>query len=410
MKSLQYPSRTPESQLIILLDDDAMITDGLAAALERDGRTIITCNDVESAQLIIEKMKPSHVVADIHFSGPFGFEGLDFVRYAKRYSPETKIILMSGDTPEALQLEAAERGAVAFLGKPFEVRELDAMVNLMSCSASTSAAKAAKIIRMPLLDEILVSNSLNPFFQPIIALDSSSRTLGFEALARYREDSPFRNPDTLFRYAARKGRTSELELACIRRSLAAGAGFLSPAAIFLNIHPDVFNDGDSLCSTLADSAERARLPLERIVLEITEQASLPDHTAMSRTAAKLRSMGVRFALDDVGVAYSHLALIDKIRPSFLKVSQHFGTDFESDQTKLKIVMNLLSLAHEFHCELILEGIESESTAIAAADLGIEYGQGFYFGVPADAAIFRAYGGAPGSLQKQAVTLTDLVIV
>ena len=73
-----------ESQFVLLLDDDVMITEGLAAGLEREGRTVVTCNDVESAELIVQRFQPSHIVADIRISGQFSFEGLDLIRYAKK--------------------------------------------------------------------------------------------------------------------------------------------------------------------------------------------------------------------------------------------------------------------------------------------------------------------------------------
>jgi len=116
---------------------------------------------------------------------------------------------------------------------------------------------------------------------------------------------------------------------------------------------------------------------------VTEQASIKDTPLFIKTVEALRELGVRFAFDDLGVAYSHLTMIDKVRPSFLKVSQDFGTGFETDSTKRKIVMNLLSLANDFGCELILEGIEDLSTARAAQDLQIPLGQGYLFGRPAD---------------------------
>src|SRR5687768_18437909 len=101
-----------DHQIILLLDDDVMITDGLAAGLARRGRTVISCNDLESGEIAVEWVKPSHVVSDIRLTGTFGFEGLDFIRFVKRHSPDTRIILMTGDAPDALQLEASERGAV----------------------------------------------------------------------------------------------------------------------------------------------------------------------------------------------------------------------------------------------------------------------------------------------------------
>lgn len=381
------PSTPRESQLVLLLDDDLTVTEGLALGLQRDGRTVITCNDVESAELIVERMHPSHIVADIRLSGPFAFEGLDFIRYAKRHTPESRIILISGDGAEALQLEASQRGAVAFLQKPFEVQALDATLDLLSCSVLSSAGDYGTYIRMPLLDEILESAALNPFFQPIVKLGEPGSIFGYEALARFRSESPLRNPDVLFTYAERKQRVSELEFACMRRALQAGATLATGGFIFLNVHPGSFAAGTSFRDVLFSQAEKTGVALDRIVLEITEQGSLSGTPAVLKTIAELREQGIRFAFDDVGVAYSHLPLIDAIRPSFLKISQHFGTAFETDSTRMKIVMNLLSMARDFNCDLILEGVEQEATANMAAGLGIPLGQGFFFGYPADASTF-----------------------
>ena len=377
-----------DSQLVVILDDDVMITEVLAEGLERDGRTIITCNDLESAQLIVERLRPSHVVSDVRLSGPFGFEGLDFIRFVRQFSPETRVVLMTGDAPDALQLEASERGAVGFLRKPFDVADLDSALDLLSCSVlSSSAAADTPIIRMPLLDEIIASDSLNMFFQRIVSLPDASETIGYEALARYNDNSLLRNPEVLFLYATRKQRIEDLEMACVSRALYAGAHLTGSSALFLNIHPQVLSNGPKIRETLIRDCNSLGIPFDRVVLEITEQGSLNAGPQLFHNVAELRALGVRFAFDDLGVAYSHLPLIDKIRPAFLKISQEFGTGFERDSVKLKIVMNLQSLARDFDCALILEGIEEASTAEMAARMGIKYGQGFLFGRPADSASF-----------------------
>ena len=376
--------QTIESQLVLLLDDDSTVTEGLAAGLEREGRTIITCNDLESAQLIVEKVKPSHIVSDVRLTGQFGFEGLEFIRYARKHSPESRIILMTGDPSEALQLEASERGAVAFLSKPFEVGQLDSILDLMAASALTASASATPLMRMPLLDEIVGSDSLAPFFQPVVELTKGNPIFGYEALARYRDNDLLRDPQVLFQYAIRKQRILDLELACVSQALRTGAELTRDKILFMNIHPEVLSHGRDLRERLVSETKRYGVDPQRIVLEITEQGSLKDDRSVFEEVERLRELGMRFALDDVGVAYSHLPFIDKLRPSFLKISQHFGTAFETDPTKLKIVSNLQSLARDFDCELILEGIEDIATAEIAALMGIRYGQGFLFRHPCEA--------------------------
>jgi EAL domain-containing protein (putative c-di-GMP-specific phosphodiesterase class I) len=377
-----------ESQLVLIVDDDVNITEALAAGLEREGRTVITCNDLESAQLIVERLHPSHVVCDVRLSGPFGYEGLDFIRYAKRHAPESRVILMTGDAPENLQFEASERGAVAFLRKPFDIGELDSILNIIQSGATTAGATEAAVLRMPLFDDIIKGpGALRPFFQPIVRLAGGYPHLGYEALARYRDNWLLRDPEVLFEYAERKHRVTDLELACCTASIRVGADLARKGGLFLNIHPEVFGKGDALPNVLARECQDSGVSPERLVVEITEQGTLPRGRALLDTIQRLRDFGVRFAFDDVGVAYSHLPFLDEVRPSFLKISQHFGTAFEADETKKKIVRNLLSLAADFQCDLILEGIEHSETAEAARQLGIKYGQGFLFHRPAEAEEF-----------------------
>lgn len=374
-------------QIVLVLDDDLMITEGLAAGLARPGRTLITANDVEGGELVVEWLKPSHVVSDVRLTGTFGYEGLDFIRFVKRLSPDSRVILMTGDAPDALQLEASERGAVGFLRKPFDIAELDSVLDLMA-PHRTGSPEWPDIIRVPLLDTILTDKTLSCVFQPIVRM-ATGEQLGYEALTRCRSDSPLRNPETLFKYAARKERITDLEIACLRNSIRSGAALARKAALFLNIHPSVFASGNRLHDAVVSEAENAGVSLNRLVIEITEQGSLTDEHGALNVIERLKTAGVRFAFDDVGIAYSHLPFIGKVRPAFLKISQDFGTGFESDPTKMKIVRNLLALARDFECALILEGVESEATANAARELGIKYGQGYWFATPAEAPAFAA---------------------
>lgn len=376
---------TATHQIVLILDDDLSITEGLAGGLARSERTIITANDLESGELVVEWLKPSHVVSDVRLTGAFGYEGLDFIHFVKRASPDTRIILMTGDAPDELQLEASQRGAVGFLRKPFQTAELDAVLDLMA-PPRTGSPDWPDVIRMPLLDDILASDRLTANFQPVVRLLTGDY-VGYEALARFQSDSPLRNPETLFKYAVRKHRVSDLEIACMTRSLRAGAQLVLKAPLFLNVHPDVFAAGRPIYDAVMAETEASGIPLNRLVLEITEQGSLTHDARTRESIQELKSAGIRFAFDDVGVAYSHLPFIDAVRPSFLKISQHFGTGFEQDPTKTKIVRNLLSLAKDFDCDLILEGIETAATATAASDLGIKYGQGYHFARPGEAAAF-----------------------
>jgi EAL domain-containing protein (putative c-di-GMP-specific phosphodiesterase class I) len=372
-------------QRILIVDDDAVVTEGLADVLSRRGREIVTCSTIESAQLVVERMPMDCVITDVRLTGPFRNEGLDFIGDVKRHSPGATVSLITGAPSAQLTREAHRRGAAAVLAKPFELTRIEELVG------DPSSDEEPRLEVIPSIDDVVGSPFLMPFFQPVMELSGAGIVHGFEALARFETDSFLHMPEALFVYAARTGRIADLELACIRATFARCAPLAARGAkIFINIHPSLIGSR-RLIATLDEMIATSNVPAAQIVLEITEQESLGEARGVARQCAALRSRGFTFALDDVGVAYSHLPHIDAISPKYLKVSQEFGGSFERDATKTKIVRNVLSLARDFDCQLVLEGVETASTRDAARDEGITLAQGYFFGRPMPIAELRVPG-------------------
>jgi len=365
-----------QMQTLLIVDDDPDIGLGLAVALERDGRRIIVCRDLESAQIILGAEPVTDIVTDVKLSGPFRFEGLDFITEIQRVAPAARVILMSGHVTEELEAEAQRRGADAVLSKPFAVGMLEPLLTVPADATPPS------MMLVPTMNEILAGNDLRPRFQPIVSLEDGALH-GVESLARYRVAGPFARPDLLFDYAARRNDVGRLEAACIQATMREAPAFPESLTLFMNIHPAALDDMGVVLA-LESSARKSGIGLDRVVLEITEQQEIRQHAGLFESIDRLRGLGARFAFDDVGVAYSHLPLIERIRPSYLKISQLFGTLFEADPTRTKIVRNLVALAAEFSCAIIIEGVEDRSTADAAREMGIAFGQGYLFGKAEDA--------------------------
>lgn len=367
---------TEERQCILLVDDDHDITEALSMTLDRDGRTIILCSDVESAETALARFPVTHLVTDVQFSGSFGFEGLHFLERVHTQWPNCRIVLITGFATDALRAEATKHGASAVLAKPFETDELEAVLG-----AAPTDEQPYDVIRIPSIEEILHGDFVVPAFQPIVRLlTNSATTFGFEALTRVRGRWLAGGPAMLFEYASRRTKLAELNIMTMTRSIEAAAALPEETSLFLNLDPLTF-DTRELVPTVVSAARSAAIPMERLVLEVTERSAFADEAAAVRVFDELRETGVRFALDDHGSAYSHLGLISRIRPSFIKISNSFGTGFECDATKERIVRHTVSLANDFGCETILEGIETGATARAAAEAGVALAQGFHFGRP-----------------------------
>jgi EAL domain-containing protein (putative c-di-GMP-specific phosphodiesterase class I)/ActR/RegA family two-component response regulator len=360
-------------QAILVVDDDDAIREGLGEALYLSGRTVITCSDIESAQVVVENEPIGAVVCDVRLSGPLSIDGIDFIDHVHAQRADSKVVVMSGAGVAEMPPEALRHGATQFLAKPFNVSDLE-------CTLGWEEELAPTLSHVPPLLRILGSPLLVPRFQPIVATGSLAH-FAYEGLIRLTGAATLGNPELLFEYARRKRGVPALEMACVDRTMIAGAPLaIDDRLLFINASPLSFGD-KSFAQRVLDNARRAGLPLDRLVLEITEQNSFPAGHP-NGTIEMLAREGVRFAFDDVGSAYSHLAYIDVIRPQFLKISKEFGIDFERDATKEKIVRNIIALAADFGCATILEGVETEATLVAARELGIPLAQGYYFARPA----------------------------
>jgi len=114
----------------LIVDDDEQITEALALFIAGPDRQVVTCNDIESAQLVLERMPISEVLADVQFSGRFGFEGLALIRHVREFAPSARVILMSGRASAELREEATALGAHALLEKPFDPEILESLLTL----------------------------------------------------------------------------------------------------------------------------------------------------------------------------------------------------------------------------------------------------------------------------------------
>jgi EAL domain-containing protein (putative c-di-GMP-specific phosphodiesterase class I) len=361
---------------ILVLDRDRERAAGSAAALAPGGNLVLTGSDAALGRIVGRRMALSSLVTEAQIAGPFTFDGLDAVADVRNLGADCSIVVTGDAIADSVASEAIRRGANAVLPRPFDDTHLRPVLGL------TETDGDGKVLHIPTIDELIASERLEPMFQPIVDIEGGSG-IGFESLARYREHTlPFCDPSFMFEYARLCGRTVELDLACLRRTLAAARHLPRDGKIFVNIHPRVLVDGDRFARTLIEGAAGAGIELTRIVLEITEQERLEASATTLPAVDRLRAAGVTIALDDVGISYSHLDLIARLRPAYLKISHEFGTDFEGDAARCKIIRNIQSLARDFGCEVILEGVETAATAQAAANIGARYAQGFFYARPA----------------------------
>ena len=235
------------------------------------------------------------------------------------------------------------------------------------------------------LAAVLNQRLVHTLYQPVVALDGGG-TVGFEALARGPEGSPWASPANLFACAEAAGRLSELDWICRAAAISgATAADLDPrVALFINVEPA--SNRIPCPDDLADIITTAdRWP---IVAEITERAIADDPDGLLTTVDGLRRRNRRVALDDVGADPASQAMMPLLRPDVIKLDQTIVADLNTEHAQAAIAAVHAEAGRGGGAVILAEGIETPAQLAAARSIGATLGQGFLLGRPRTATARR----------------------
>jgi EAL domain-containing protein (putative c-di-GMP-specific phosphodiesterase class I) len=119
----------------------------------------------------------------------------------------------------------------------------------------------------------------------------------------------------------------------------------------------------------------------RIVLEITERASLDKVSEVQTRVARLRDLGFRVAVDDLGAGYAGLSSFVQLQPEFVKFDMTLVRGIDRDPVKRKLVQSMTALCEDMNLRVVAEGVETAEERDSLVDLGCEFLQGYRFARP-----------------------------
>ncbi len=249
------------------------------------------------------------------------------------------------------------------------------------------------------IEEALGRDRIVAAAQPIVAL-KDRMVVADESLARLvLPDGAVLDAKRFIEAAAHLGQLQRIDQVVIglamRRCVERLKAHDAPILHFLNASAGLLAQAHSLATLLKDA--RGQDPNGDLsancgtpfVIEITERAMLRDREAVKRHLGPLLEYGFRVALDDFGSGYSSFLYLADFPVSFLKIEKQLVERVTSEKRMAAIVRDIARLGHDLGITTIAEGIEDADTADALLGLGVDWGQGYYFGLPALA--YRAPG-------------------
>ncbi len=239
------------------------------------------------------------------------------------------------------------------------------------------------------VESALSDQRVRPAYQPIINLQNG-RLVAEEGLARIvLPEGQILGADLFMNAATDLRLTSRIDCCLIEQALArcrtqSAQGdrrlrFMNVSAAFLNERRILEKIAFSFtsCGILGELLGDAN-PL---VVEITERELLRDPKGALECLQPLLDLGVRLAIDDFGSGYSSFLYLTSLPVSFLKIEMELLKTARSSQRARSILRGIRAIANDLNIVTVAEGIEDEELAAIAVDLGMDWGQGFYFGKP-----------------------------
>lgn len=304
-------------------------------------------------------------------------------RLRKRFSVTPTIVLV--DRENSTSGVGDERAMLRFVPRPQQTMGLAILIRAglptdesseHSMEREIEPVSGSRPTRNPrqIAFDIALSQ-IDIHFQPVVRWSDRS-LFGYEALLRCAEPN-FRNPVVLFDEAEALHRLFDLSREARRTTATYLHDIPALSKLLVNIHVrDLLDDQlyDRLGPLMADP--------RRIIIEITERASLLEISDAQARIARLRDLGFQIALDDLGAGYSGLTLITLLEPEVVKIDMGLIRDIHLSKTKQTVVGSLLKLANDIGASTICEGVENAQERDALLALGCDLFQGYFFGRPA----------------------------
>ena len=150
----------------------------------------------------------------------------------------------------------------------------------------------------------------------------------------------------------------------------------SDHALFLNLHPDEFDE-----PWLVRPDDAALAHDREVFLEITESVPLTHYRYCHSVLREIRAKGLNIAVDDLGAGYSNLKYIADLAPEVVKLDRSLIANLTTGGRLHTLCTSIVDLCRRLGARVVAEGIETREELDACIATGAHYGQGYFLGRP-----------------------------
>ncbi len=214
---------------------------------------------------------------------------------------------------------------------------------------------------------------LRPAFQPVmrISADGRHQVAYFEALMRLNGDQTSSLHVNLIKAGESMGFIGALDVDMLKQIVTI-LDDISHIRIACNLSvPTLEHFIDEVCNVIGVAPEACA---NRLVIEVTETCQPSSYDKLAFCASELRERGIIVAVDDFGDGYADEAMVEALRPAFVKLTANALTG-------PSIIARAVKQAARFKSGVVAEHISSHIEVERMLSAGVAFGQGFLFGSP-----------------------------
>ncbi len=137
----------------------------------------------------------------------------------------------------------------------------------------------------------------------------------------------------------------------------------------------------TLALVIEAALDETKIDPASLIFELTETAAIASFEQARIFATRLRGRGCRFALDDFGAGFGSFYYLKNFPFDFIKIDGGFIRGLISNPMDQLVVQAIVTIAKGLGKRTVAEFVAEAETVSWLRKIGIDCGQGYYFGEP-----------------------------
>jgi len=228
------------------------------------------------------------------------------------------------------------------------------------------------------LIDALENDRILSYFQPIIPIQDSTKPIKYESLVRMKKSDGKIIPPFNFINVAKANRIyDKLTIQVLNNTLYTIDRYNIPCS--LNLSMEDIEDERTLEILYRRFSQFEHCDL--LTIELLETEEFKEYAKVYDFCLKVRTYGIKIALDDFGSGYSNFSHILNLPVDFIKIDSSLISNIDRNPNSKVMVETIVGLAKKLNIETIAEFVSSKEILETIKELNVDYAQGFYTGKP-----------------------------